>query len=334
MTHRNAPLTPQGRYRLVMRVQAGRPIAHVAAEAGIARATLSKWVARYRQGGISELEDRSSAPFHCPTRTSAETVDLIEHWRRTHKWSARRISHELAVRGTVVSARTVTRWLDRAGLNRRRDIDPTGQTNRVSKPILARFPGHMIHLDVKKVGRIPPGGGWRAHGRGTPKAKASKRGQGARIGYTYLHTAIDGFSRLAYTEALDDEKASTTIGFFCRARAFFTAHGITRLVRVVTDNGANYRARTFTATITSLASRHQRIRPYTPRHNGKVERYNRILAEECLYVRSYSSEQQRRDAVAVWNHHYNYHRPHTACHSQPPATRVPAHVTNVMASYI
>ena len=186
MTHRNAPLTPQGRYRLVMRVQAGRPIAHVAAEAGIARATLSKWVARYRQGGISELEDRSSAPFHCPTRTSAETVDLIEHWRRTHKWSARRISHELAVRGTMVSARTVTRWLDRAGLNRRRDIDPTGQTNRVIKPILARFPGHMIHLDVKKVGRIPPGGGWRAHGRGTPKAKASRRGKGARIGYTYL----------------------------------------------------------------------------------------------------------------------------------------------------
>ena len=203
MTRRNAPLTPQGRYQLVMRVQAGRPIAHVAAEAGIARATLSKWVARYRQGGVPELEDRSSAPFHCPARTSAETVDLIEHWRRTHKWSARRISHELAVRGTVVSVRTMTRWLDRAGLNRRRDIDPTGQTNRVSKPIPARFPGHMIHLDVKKIGRIPPGGGWRAHGRGTPKAKASKRGKGARIGYTYLHTAIDGFSRLAYTEALD-----------------------------------------------------------------------------------------------------------------------------------
>jgi len=105
MTHRNAPLTPQGRYRLVMRVQAGRPIAHVAAEAGIARATLSKWVARYRQGGTEALEDRSSAPLHCPTQTSAETVDLIEHWHRTHKWSARRISHELAVRRTVVSVR-------------------------------------------------------------------------------------------------------------------------------------------------------------------------------------------------------------------------------------
>lgn len=175
----------------------------------------------------------------------------------------------------------------------------TGQTNDAGKPILARSSSYMIHLDVKKVGRIPPKGGWRAHGRGTPEAKASKRGKSTRIGYTYLHTAIDGFSRLAYTEALDDEKASTTIGFFCRARTFFAAHGITRLVRVVTDNGANYRARTFTTTITSLASRYQRTCPYTPRHNGKVERYNRILAEECLYARSYSSEQQRRDAVAV-----------------------------------
>lgn len=122
----------------------------------------------------------------------------------------------------------------------------TGQTNDAGKPILARSSSYMIHLDVKKVGRIPPKGGWRAHGRGTPEAKASKRGKSTRIGYTYLHTAIDGFSRLAYTEALDDEKASTTIGFFCRARTFFAAHGITRLVRVVTDNGASCRAQTFT----------------------------------------------------------------------------------------
>ena len=113
----------------------------------------------------------------------------------------------------------------------------------------------------------------------------------------------------------------------------YAAHGVTRLVRVVTDNGANYRARAFTTTIASLASRHQRIRPYTPRHNGKAERYNRILTEERLYARTYSSQRQRRDAIAVWNHHYNYHRPHTACHNQPPATRAPTHVTNVMTSY-
>lgn len=154
-----------------------------------------------------------------------------------------------------------------------------------------------------------------------------------RDSYTYLHSAIDGFSRLAYTEALDDETAATTIGFFARARAFFAAHGITRMVRVVTDNGSNYRARTFARTITAHASRHQRTRPYTPRHNGKVERYQRILAEECLYARAYKSENQRREAISVWVHHFNYHRPHTACADQPPATRVTQRVTNVMTSY-
>ena len=139
---------------------------------------VSKWVARYRQGGTEALEDLSIAPFHCPARTSAETVDPIEHWRRTHKWSARRISHELAVRGTVVSTRTVTRWLDRAGLNRRRDTRPhrTDQPGQQTDP--ARFPGHMIHLDVKKVGRIPPGGDWRAHGRVCPRGEGLQTRQG------------------------------------------------------------------------------------------------------------------------------------------------------------
>ncbi|VEI15844.1 Transposase and inactivated derivatives [Actinomyces viscosus] len=166
MTHRNAPLTPQGRYRLVMRVQSGRPIAHVAAEAGIARATLSKWVARYRQGGTEALEDRSSAPVHRPTQTSAETVDLIEHWRRTHKWSARRISHELAARGTVVSVRTVTRWLDRAGLNRRRDTRPHRAVQPGQQTYRGPFPGP----------HDPPG---RQEGRTHPTRRAAGGPTGA-----------------------------------------------------------------------------------------------------------------------------------------------------------
>ena len=144
---------------------------------------------------------------------------------------------------------------------------------------------------------------------------------------------MDGFSRLAYTEALADETAATTIGFLCRARVFFAAHGIHRLHRVVTDNGANYRAKAFRRTVLSLAARHQRIRPYTPRHNGKVERFNRLLADEVLYVRPYTSEQARRDAIGTWVNHYNYHRPHTACGDRPPASRVPARVNNVMPSY-
>ena len=168
------------------------------------------------------------------------------------------------------------RWLVRLGINRRTDLDPDGASNRIPGRITARYPGHMIHLDVKKAGRIPAGGGWRVHGRGSDAAKAAARTRpkGVKAGYVYLHSAIDGYSRLAYTEHLPNETAATTIGFFHRARAFFAAHGIHRIVRVITDNGPNYRSAVFYRTVTAVASRHQRTRPYTPRHNGKVERYN------------------------------------------------------------
>lgn len=191
----------------------------------------------------------------------------------------------------------------------------------------------MVHIDVKKVGRIPDGGGWRAHGRNSDRSRAVSRNKKktGRGEYVYLHSAVDGHTRLAYTEPLPDEKASTAIAFLHRARAWFAAHGITRIERLVTDNGACYRADAFTRAL--LGSRHQRIRPYTPRHNGKVERYNRILAEEFLYARTWTSETQRVQALAVWNIHYNYHRPHTALGGQPPAATLRQTVTNVMASY-
>jgi len=174
----------------------------------------------------------------------------------------------------------------------------------------------MVHVDVKKVGRIPDGGGWRAHGRGSGPDRAAQRAKtkGARAGYVYLHSIVDGFSRLAYTEELADEKAATTIGFFHRARAFFAAHGIHRFVRVVTDNGPNYTARAFVRTVLAVASRH-----------------HRILAEELLYAREWSSEHDRAAAITVWNIHYNYHRCHTAVGDRPPASRLHAGVTNVMA---
>lgn len=143
---------------------------------------------------------------------------------------------------------------------------------------------------------------------------------------------MDGFSRLAYTEALPDEKAATAIAFMHRVRAFFAAHGIIHIQRIVTDNGSCYRAGDFATVL--HGARHQRISPYTPRHNGKVERYNRILAEEFLYARIWTSEQQRSEALHVWNVHYNYHRPHTAAGNRPPAARLHAGVTNLQASYI
>lgn len=332
MTHKNAPLTPEGRFRLIERCRT-RPIAHVAAEMGISRATASKWVNRYKQHGDLGLTDRSSTPMRQPTATPGQLIKRIETMRRTHKWAATRIEFELQLDGNQVSRRTITRLLAQLGLNRRKFIDPTGESNRQPQTITAQRPGHMVHIDVKKAGRIPDGGGWRVHGKNSPEAKAVARTKtrGTKAGYVFLHSAIDGHSRLAYTEAQEDEKAITAVAFLDRARAWFAAHGITQIERIVTDNGSCYRAAAFADAMNG--SRHQRIAPYTPRHNGKIERYNRILAEEFLYVRTWHSEAERTAALGIWNRHYNYHRPHGAHDGQPPAAATPSRVNNVLASY-
>lgn len=192
----------------------------------------------------------------------------------------------------------------------------------------------MAHLDVKKVGRIPDGGGWRIHGRDSDQHRAANgaKDAGAKAGYVYLHSIVDGFSRLAYTEPLADEKGKTAAAFLARAKLWFAAHGITHIHRVITDNGACYRSNDF-ALIVGAQTRHKFTRPYTPRHNGKVERYQRILAEEVLYAREYGSEDERSAALEVWNIHYNYHRPHSAAGGRPPASRLKTGVTNLRPSY-
>ncbi|MDA3628193.1 IS481 family transposase [Saccharopolyspora sp. WRP15-2] len=323
MAHRNAPLSFEGRRRLVDRCS-DRPVAHVAAEMGISRACASKWFNRWRRYGDVGLLDRSSTPRRQPTPTPPEAVEQIETWRRECKWSASRITFELNDDGVQISRRTVTRIIGRLGLNRRRFIDPDGDTNRRPRPIVAKRPGHMVHVDVKKVGRIPDGDGWRVHGRDSEQARATARSKTktGKRGYVYLHSAVDGHTRLACTEPLPDEKAATATGFMHRARAWFTAHGITHIEQVVTDNGPCYRADAFTRSL--IGARHKRT---------KVERYNRILAEEFLYARTWTSEQQRADALCMWNAHHNYHRSHGAAGGQPPAAMLDQRVTNVVASY-
>lgn len=264
MSHANAPLTPAGRLRLVQRCQS-RPIAHVAAEAGVSRQCLSKWVHRWRADGEDGLHDRSSRPTVNPTATPTAVVERIVAMRK-RKWSARRIALELRSEDVTIAVCTVTRILARHQLNRLDHLDVDGEPLRAPGIIKARYPGHMTHLDVKKVGRIPDGGGWRVHGRDSEPARSVDRAKtgGARAGYVYLHSAVDGYSRLAYTEAHNDETAATAVGFLHRARVFFQAHGITRFTRIVTDNGSCYRAAAFGRAVTSFASRHQRIKPYTP----------------------------------------------------------------------
>ena len=192
MYHRNAPLCFEGRLRLVQRCQQ-RPISHVAAEIGISRACASKWVNRWRRHGELGLHDRPSTPHHSPDATPAWVIERIETWRREKKWSANRITHELAELDFRINRRTVTRHLTRLGLGQRRFIDPSGHSNRKPGKIIARWPGHMAHLDVKKVGRIPDGGGWCIHGRNSAQKRAVDRAKtaGVKAGYLYLGKGVE-----------------------------------------------------------------------------------------------------------------------------------------------
>lgn len=326
-THPNAPLTPAGRRRLCERIDQGRPIAHVAAEAGISRRCLAKWYARWQADGEAGLADRSSAPKVSPDRTAPVVEDLIEELRRETKFGAARLAAVLkAEHGIVVAPVTVHRIMVKRGISRVAALDPpTGDQMRAVLRYEHDAPGAMVHVDVKKLGKIPTGGGWRVHGVGSDKHRASKRkGAGTgRIGYTYLHTAIDDHSRLAYTECLGDEKGTTAADFWLRAATFFAEHGIEHIERCLTDNGSCYRSRAWAAALEQTDTTHKRTQPYTPRTNGKVERFNGTLAREWAYVREYDSEAARRAALVDFLNHYNYHRPHASLGHKPPASRVP-----------
>lgn len=334
MSHRNAPLTPEGRRRLCERVDAGRPICHVAAEAGIARQTLGCWYARWREEGEAGLQDRSSRPLTSPNQTDADLEARVVALRRKHKVGPVQLVGKLAEENITLPASTIYRILVRHGVSRLRDLDVSGEDLR--EPVIryewAR-PGDLVHVDVKKIGRIPDGGGWRVHGRGSAQHKASGRAKtaGARAGYIYLHSAVDDHSRLAYTEELLDEKGATAAGFWQRAVKFFRRHGIKKIHRVLTDNGSCYRSLLFSAALAKSRTKHKWTRPYRPQTNGKVERYQRTLAREWAYQKAWSSNAERAAALQAFLDRYNYARPHTALKGKPPASRLPAGVTNLAA---
>ncbi|WP_159791551.1 IS481 family transposase [Puerhibacterium puerhi] len=315
MSHANARLTPAGRLVMVGRIAAGRPVAHVAAEMGVSRTTAWRWWRRYQQQGRAGLVDRPSRPRTCPHRTPACTETRIRIWRHL----ARRGPVDLA-RRVGIPASTVGRVLARHHTPLLRECDPlTGAPVRASRRSAARYehpyPGALVHIDVKKLGRIPAGGGWRAHGR-------SEQVRGRGIGYDYVHTAIDDHSRLAYAEIHLDEKGTTCAGFLTRAAAFYATHGIT-VERVLSDNAKNYRSsRAFADTATALGIRLKFIKPHCPWTNGKAERLNRTLATEWAYARVWTSNDQRTAALPGWLSHYNLERPHTGIGGQRPIDRV------------
>ena len=307
MSHANARLTPMGRLLIIQRIEGGMPQAHVAAQMGLSRATVAKWWNRWQADGHAGLVDRSSRPHRSPRRTGAEVEARVCRLRR----SARLGPARLAAR-TGVPASTVHKILVRHGLNRLSWIDrPTGRTiRRYERP----EPGDLVHLDVKKVGKVPPGGGWRAHGRGHTRSRGTKRRP--RVGYSYLHVAIDDHSRLAYVEALDNETADTLVGFFDRARLWFQSIGVA-IDEIITDNGPNFRSKKFADQLADHAIPHIFTRPYRPQTNGKAERFNRTLADEFLYSYKFRSEPDRRRRLDRWTHDYNLHRHHTAIGGTP-----------------
>jgi transposase InsO family protein len=318
MSHANARLTPAGRLTLVGRIatRPRRPIAHIAQEMGVSRTTAYRWWSRYQQLGEAGLVDRPSTPRRSPGRTTARAEEHIIQLRRGQRLGPARIAARLGV-----PAATVYRVLVRHGLNRLAIMDrPTG---RVIRRYEHPNPGDLIHVDIKKLGRIPTGGGHRAHGR----RSSTPRGRG--IGYDYLHAAVDDHSRLAYVELLADERDHSCAGFWRRAQVFFASHGIT-VRRVLTDNGPGYRSRAFAAVLAEHQVAHSWTRPYRPQTNGKVERFNRTLLEEWAYRRLYQSQAARARALPAWVHRYNHHRAHTALGGHPPISRVnnlPNHYT-------
>lgn len=325
MPHANAPLTELGRLRLARCIiDDGWPLRRAAERFQVSVTTAARWAGRYRQQGPAGMTDRSSRPHHSPNRTHRRVEKKIIHLRTSRGWGPARIGPRLGV-----PASTVHKVLVRAGMPRLGEVDLA--TRQALRKAIRRYehdnPGDLVHVDIKKLGKIPTGGGWRAHGRAQGKrnsrASTPHRSNGHPVlGYSYLHTAIDDHSRLAYSEILPNEQGPTAAEFWYRAMSWFADHGVL-VQRVLTDNGSCYRSRDFATALALTGVIHRRTRPYRPQTNGKVERFNRTLATEWAYVRPYTSEHARAAALPKFLHIYNHHRHHTALGGQPPASRIP-----------
>jgi len=322
VVHRNAPLSETGRLRLaVCVVEQGWALRRAAERFQVSVSTVRRWVDRYRLEGAAGMADRSLRPHHSPRRTPTRTERRIIKVRVLRRWGPARIGYLLGIHPS-----TVHRVLTRYGLARLRWLDrPTG---RVIRRMSSQRPGDLVHVDVKKLGKIPAGGGWRMLGRSAGRHNSqADRSTGVLDkyyrpvrGFHFVHTALDAHSRLAYSELLADERKETAAAFWQRANAWFNQCGFT-VRKVLTDNGPCYRSHAFRDALGDIE--HRRTRPYRPQTNGKVERFHRTLADEWAYARLYRTDAERCDEFPKWLHTYNHHRGHTALGGQPPATRVP-----------
>jgi transposase InsO family protein len=333
VSHANACLTPNGRLRLAqLVVDKGWPLRRAAERWNCSVTTARRWASRYRELGRDGMHDRSSRPHRCPRQTPTRRERRVLGLRVSRRWGPARIAYRLGMQPSTVH-KILTRfgcpplsWTDPATGTR---IRGPHMSRRVTNAYVHDAPGDLIHVDIKKLGRIPDGGGWRFHGRGSAqdrragaaRDKAARAGAAGSRGYAYIHHAVDDHTRLAYSEIHADERKETAVGFWRRARAWFAAHGIT-VRAVLTDNGSCYRSKLWAKTLAAGTIKHRRTRPYRPQTNGKVERFNRTLLEEWAYGREYRSESERAAAYPAWLHVYNHHRGHTALKGKSPADLV------------
>jgi transposase InsO family protein len=297
--HPNAPLTPEGRRRMVGCVlELGWTIEATAERFQVDAKTVRKWRDRFRSEGDAGLLDRSSRPHRSPHRTPRHCCRQVLRLRRKRRWGADRIAFEVGL-----AASTVQRILHAAGCPRLDRGDRATDRTPVRRYQRER-PGELVHVDIKKLAAIPDGGGWWMHGRGNDRYQGH-----SGAGYRYLHSALDDRTRIVYSEILNDERAATAAAFWCRAAAWFAAIGIT-CERVLTDNGSCYRSGLWHRACASTGTIAKKTRPRRPQTNGKVERYHRILTEEWAYIRPWTSDAQRAAAYEHFIHFYNHHRPH------------------------
>jgi len=308
--HPNAPLTPEGRRRMVACVIEHRwSIEATADRFQVDAKTVRKWRDRFEAEGDAGLQDRSSRPHRSPNRTKAAVRRRVLHLRRKRRWGADRIAQQVRLAPSTVQA-----ILNAAGLGRLDRGDRATDTTPIVRYQRDR-PGELIHVDVKKLGAIPNGGGWRMHGRDGDRYKGH-----SGVGYRFIHTALDDCTRLVYSEILDDEQAATAAAFWLRAERWFAERGV-RCERVITDNGSCYRSMLWHQACTATGTTVKKTRPRRPQTNGKVERFHRILLEEWAYIRAWTSERQRHRGYDGFIHFYNHHRAHGALGwSTPTAT--------------
>jgi transposase InsO family protein len=319
--HQNARLTPIGRERMVRAIVEGGQTPQAAARAaGVCPRTARKWVDRFKAEGLAGLADRSSRPKRLRRPTSPAVVNEVINLRR------QRLSGQHIAKTVGVSPATVSRILNRVGLSRLRDLEPPEPVRRYER----QHPGELIHIDIKKLGRFHQVG-HRITGDRTRQSSPRGRGQGA--GWEFVHVCIDDASRIAFTRIMPDEKARSAVAFLKAAVIYYASLGV-KITRVITDNGSCYKAFAFARACKRLRLKHIRTKPYTPKTNGKAERFIQTALREWAYARPYPTSAERAQELQPWIHAYNWHRPHGSLKGNPPISRLALSEHNLLRLHI